>query len=77
MDRNSTKNELLKLLYNEISVREAAQLRQEMENDDELRSEYEMLREAKIALPKVLFDPSDKAINNILAYSRKSAPVQA
>jgi hypothetical protein len=77
MDKDSTKNELLRLLYNETTPREAANLRQLMATDDELRNEFDMLNEAKIALPKVLFNPSDKAINNILAFSRKNTPVQA
>jgi hypothetical protein len=77
MDKNSTKNELLKLLYNEFTPSEAAELRQAMSHDEELSSEYEMLKEAKDTLPKVLFNPSDSAINRILAHSRQTQPVHS
>ena len=73
MEKISTKNNLVRLVYNDITLREEKALRFELEGNDELAYELEMLRDAKLALPKVQFNPSDSVLDRIMAYSRQTA----
>jgi hypothetical protein len=67
MEKISTNFDLIRSLYNETSA---------SENESELNAEYTQLREAKNALPKVLFNPSDSVLDRILAFSRTTAVAQ-
>ena len=73
MEKISTNNNLIQLLYQESTSREEITLKRTMANDSDLRADYEMLKEAKQRLPKALFIPSDSVLENILNYSRKTA----
>ena len=73
MEKISTNNNLIQLLYQESTLREEITLKRTMANDSDLRADYEMLKEAKQRLPKALFIPSDSVLENILNYSRKAA----
>ena len=73
MEKISTNNNLIQLLYQESTLREEITLKRTMANDSDLRADYEMLKEAKQRLPKALFIPSDSVLENILNYSRKTA----
>lgn len=64
---------LVKSLYNETSLSEERLLNNLLSFDIELQEEYNMLKEAKIALPKALFNPSNSSLDNILKYSRSTA----
>lgn len=73
MEKISTKNNLVRLIYNDLSMREEMALRTELSGDNELAFEFDMLRNAKNALPKVLFNPSDSVLDRIMAYSHATA----
>jgi hypothetical protein len=73
MDKISTKNNLVRLIYNDMSLREETALRSELACSQELTYELEMLRDAKNALPKVQFNPSDSVLDRIMAFSRQTA----
>ena len=73
MEKISTNLDLIRSLYNETSANENQILKQGMANNADLKAEYAMLCEAKNALPKVLFNPSESALDRILAYSRTTA----
>ena len=73
MEKISTNNDLVRLIYNDLTVREEMVLRNELGSNDVLAFEFDMLREAKNALPKVLFNPSDSVLDRIMAYSQKTA----
>lgn len=73
MEKISTKNDLVRLIYNDLTLREENTLRNELRSNDVLAFEFDMLREAKNALPKVLFNPSDSVLDRIMAYSHKTA----
>jgi hypothetical protein len=75
MEKISTNFDLIRSLYNETSASENHALNQEMAENAALKAEYTMLRDAKNALPKVLFNPSESAIDRILAFSRMGATV--
>jgi cell shape-determining protein MreC len=76
MEKISTNFDLIRSLYNETSASENRALTQELAENSELKAEYNMLRAAKNALPKVLFSPSESAIDRILAFSRSTAVAQ-
>jgi hypothetical protein len=76
MEKISTNFDLIRSLYNETSANENRALTQELAENAELKAEYIMLREAKNALPKVLFNPSESALDRILAFSRSTAVAQ-
>ena len=73
MEKISTKNNLVRLIYNDLSMREESALRMELNGDTELAYEFGMLRDAKNALPKVLFNPVDSVLDRIMAYSYATA----
>ena len=73
MDKISTKNNLVRLIYNDMTSREEMSLRNELAGSDELTYELEMLRDAKNALPKVQFNPSESVLDRIMAFSRQTA----
>ena len=73
MEKISTKNDLVRLIYNDLTLSEENALRNELRSNDVLAFEFDMLREAKNALPKVLFNPSDSVLDRIMAYSQKTA----
>ena len=76
MEKISTNFDLIRSLYNETSATENLALKQEFAENAALKAEYNMLREAKNALPKVLFNPSESALDRILAFSRTTAIAQ-
>jgi hypothetical protein len=76
MDKDYT-SLAIRHLYQETTLLEAFELEQELSIDEELREVFEELQEGYQILPKVLFLPSDRSIENLLAYSRQSAPIIA
>lgn len=73
MEKISTKNNLVRLIYNDMPLREEMSLRNELIGNDDLAYELEMLRDAKNALPKVQFNPSESVLDRIMAFSRQTA----
>jgi cell shape-determining protein MreC len=76
MEKISTNFDLIRSLYNETTASENQSLKQELAQNAELNAEYAQLREAKNALPKVLFNPSESVLDRILAFSRTTAVAQ-
>ena len=72
MEKISTKNQLVRRLYNETSASHTLALDYQIAADDALFQEFDMLRAAKNALPNVLFNPSPSVLDRILAYSRET-----
>ncbi len=73
MEKISTNFDLIRSLYNETTASENRSLAQDLASNADLKAEYTMLREAKDALPKVQFDPSESVLNRIMAFSRQTA----
>lgn len=61
---------LVRFTYNESSADEKQQMEEILNYDQEIKSELNLLREAKRLLPKVSFYPKDSTIQNILAKSK-------
>lgn len=66
-------NALVQFLYREMPAEEAVEMASKIEADLEMRAMFDALLLAKIQLPKVRFNPSNAALNNILQYSTKTA----
>jgi hypothetical protein len=73
MKENYTYEELVQFMYREMPATEAAEMAHRLEDDPDLRAEYDYLLEAKIQFPKDRFNPSPGVVNNILQYSTKTA----
>lgn len=73
MEELSTQNNLVRFLYQETSLREEIVLKRQMASDSALQEEYTMLKEAKLQLPKVLFNPSASVLDRIMNHSRTTA----
>jgi hypothetical protein len=74
MEELSTQNSVLRLVYNDLNFQEKEKMEREMSKDYRIRAEFEMLKEAKQLLPKVLFDPSASVLDRILSYSKATTP---
>ncbi len=68
---------IVRHLYNETSSFEDFDLEQALSVEETLRTAFDELEDGYQKLPKVLFDPSERCIENILEYSRQSAPLFA
>ena len=63
---------LVQFLYHEMPAADAVEMVSMIEDDPDLYAEYSSLLLAKTQLPKVQFNPSTKALDNILRYSARS-----
>ena len=70
MSQPSTQNQLVRLAYGELPVLERLELEFSVEENFELKEDYEELQYAKNALTEVTYSPSSLSIGAILAYSR-------
>lgn len=73
MEELSTHNNLVRFLYQETSLREDIVLQKLMVSDASLQEEYNMLKDTKQQLPKVLFNPSPSVLDRIMNHSRTTA----
>ena len=73
MTQNYTLNDLVRLVYREVSPTEAKELNEEMKYDYELSEEFKVLQMATRELPKVTFSPSTECLDGILEYSKRSS----
>ena len=71
MTRNFTTNLIVKHLYNEASALESLEVIEMLENDPNLKAEYERMELSKNLLPKISFAPSNDSIDQIMSYSRQ------
>ena len=76
MTQNYTLKDLVKVVYKEATTEEMFAIGRDLESDFSLREEYAALNEAAQALPKVTFAPSERCIQDILRYSRRTAALQ-
>ena len=73
MEENYTMNALVQFLYREMPAGEAVEMAHLIDHDPEMRAVFDDLLLAKVQLPKVRFNPSNTALDNILQYSTKTA----
>ena len=70
MNRNFTRNSLVRYLYRETSLEESIQITEVLSNNAELRAEYNAMSISKSNLDEIKLSPSDRSIKNILAYCK-------
>ncbi len=73
MEETYTFNALVQFMYREMPANEAVEMAHLLDENPEMRAEFDALLTAKVQLPKAKFNPSQAAINNILQYSTKTA----
>ena len=74
MQENYTYDEAMVLmLYRELAVAGMVDLASELQEDSDLNDAFSDLLLAKTQLPRVMFNPSNAVLNNILQYSTKTA----
>lgn len=76
MKQSFTSNHLVRYLYNEVTVSERLGLEEALTQDFGLFEEYNELKAAHRALPKVTFSPSKQTLQNILEYSSERAALE-
>lgn len=69
MDKIYTDYTLIRFIYKETDFAERFEIEDAIENDKSIRSAFMRLFKAYKSLPKVLFRPSQKSIDNLLMFS--------
>jgi hypothetical protein len=72
MNKDITSDDLVRMIYREVSAQETADIKEAMKTNISLKEDYSELKEAYEMLPKATFSPSRSAIQNILRYSEQS-----
>lgn len=70
MTKTFTKNDLVRFVYKELSEEEQNQIKNSAIQDPELEDSLKELEETKENLNKVMASPSQRSVDNILAFSR-------
>ena len=73
---NYTTEDLLLYLYRETSDKESENIRVALENDWDLKEKYDVLKNAMLALDKMVESPRAESIKAILNYAGVSTPVE-
>ncbi|MBC8048379.1 MAG: hypothetical protein H7Y00_16380 [Fimbriimonadaceae bacterium] len=76
MTKTITQDNLIRYIYNEISLEEASLIDEAIKADWALKELYEQLLEGKTQLDKAAFSPKKIVIDTILAYSKDTAPME-
>jgi len=69
MTKTFTENDLLRFIYNDLSKVKHDEIQSAVFTDGDLQEKLVELRQMKFKLDKVVYKPSQKAIDSILAYS--------
>jgi len=70
MIKTSTQNELIQYVYNELAEDARTQLEAVLMHDNELAESCSELLEMQFLLQNAMKSPGERAINNILTYSK-------
>lgn len=73
MQKESTLNQLVSLLYRENSVLELLEWEDRLSEDQPLKEAFDDLKAALQQLPKVTFDVKPSILQKVLGYSRSTA----
>jgi hypothetical protein len=73
---NFTPEDMIRLLYNDVNAEEKAAMIQAMENDWNLREEFEIFKQAQSHLDTLHYSPRPQAIQSILEYAEATRPVE-
>jgi len=73
MQKETTLNQLVSLLYRETATLETLEWENRLEEDQPLKEAFNDLKAAFHQLPKVKFDVNPSTLQKILGYSRSTA----
>ncbi len=68
MEHHYTEKNLIQLIYGECDIFERLEMEHSIDNDQEMKENYNELFKAYRSLPKVKFSPLSSTIKNILNY---------
>lgn len=72
----STRQLLIKSLFEELTIEENLEVELSLVWHEELEREYTELKKIRNSLQKMSFSPSSSVLNSVLSYSRQS-PVES
>ena len=72
MMQTYTEEDLIRFIYREVEICEYFEIDYAVTNDQNLKEEYQSLKETVDSLPKFAFGPSENSLANILNYNKKS-----
>ena len=70
MTKTFTQNDVIRYYYNEVSAQEKHSIENAMLWDNDLVDYYQELVQLEYSLNKIKREPSERAIENILNYSK-------
>lgn len=74
MIKTFTENDILKYLYNDITVEDKAEFEQALLFDNELMETYQEMKSTQKDLDGLQYKPSKRITDDILAFSRLYSP---
>lgn len=72
MMQTYTEEDLIRFIYREVEICEYFEIDYAVTNDQNLKEEYQSLKETVDLFPKFAFGPSENSLANILNYNKKS-----
>ncbi len=76
MTKTITQDNLVLYIYHETSTHEALLIEEALQSDWELKELHYSLLEGKVELDGIITSPRPKVIDDILRYSRYTAPME-
>jgi len=76
MVQSYTQDTLVRFLYRETSAAETDAIERALDIDFELRERFETLKASAEALDCRMASPSARTLDNLLRYSRSTAPIE-
>ncbi|MEO9475445.1 MAG: hypothetical protein ABJG41_07910 [Cyclobacteriaceae bacterium] len=70
MTKTFTENDLVKFLYGELTQQESTVLQEALISNPELQNELSKLKEVMTGLDKERYQPSQRSVDKILAFSK-------
>jgi len=77
MEQDYTSEKIIQYIYGECDLFERLEIENALLHDLGLRGEYQELRDAYRALPKVTFSPATETVNSILAFANNQLSATA
>lgn len=74
MTKTFTPDDIVRFHYGETTGLENRNIRKQLAVDSQLESYSQSLKAAQKAMQPVLFEPSEAAVDRILAYARAKSP---
>ncbi len=77
MKQTFTPNDLVRLIYREVSSEEEVRIKHFIADNPEEAAEFQLMMESVMELDSVSTEPSESSVNIVLDYSREHAPEES